>query len=109
MSEWFEGRLADLCESIDYGLTASASADPNGPKFLRITDIVGDALNWREVPFVQATPNDTEKFKLNDEDIVIARLVQQQARAGLSEIHPCCLCLLSGETANKLKKRCSFY
>ena len=73
MGEWREGKLADVCESIDYGLTASASDNPAGPKFLRITDIVRSALNWRDVPYVQASDKDVEKFKLNDGDIVIAR------------------------------------
>lgn len=73
MGEWREGCLSDVCESIDYGLTASASTDEVGPKFLRITDIVGTALNWRDVPFVKATEKETEKYKLFHGDIVIAR------------------------------------
>ena len=36
--------LAKLCESIDYGYTASAVQDKVGPKFLRITDIVPDVI-----------------------------------------------------------------
>lgn len=36
--------LADLCESIRYGYTASARLDPCGPRFLRITDIVPESL-----------------------------------------------------------------
>ena len=73
MGEWFEGKLADVCASIDYGLTASACDEPVGPKFLRITDIVGTSLNWNEVPFVPASETDAQKFKLHNGDIVIAR------------------------------------
>lgn len=73
MGEWREGRLADLCESIDYGLTASANSAPVGPKFLRITDIVGNALDWGAVPFVDADSTTAEKYRLHDGDIVIAR------------------------------------
>ena len=73
MDEWREGELADVCDSIDYGLTSSASADPIGPKFLRITDIVRDDLDWRDVPYVQGSDKDVEKFKLNHGDIVLAR------------------------------------
>ena len=73
MGEWFEGKLADVCASIDYGLTASACDQPVGPKFLRITDIVSSALNWKQVPFVPANDTDTQKFKLHSGDIVIAR------------------------------------
>ena len=73
MSEWFEGKLADVCASIDYGLTASACEEPVGPKFLRITDIVGVSLDWGQVPFVPASESDSNKFKLHSGDIVIAR------------------------------------
>lgn len=73
MTDWFEGRLADACASIDYGLTASAALSPVGPKFLRITDIVGGALDWDSVPFVETDDQSTQKYRLNHMDIVIAR------------------------------------
>ena len=38
MSEWRVVTVADIAESVDYGVTASASTQPVGPKFLRITD-----------------------------------------------------------------------
>ena len=66
-------QLSDLCESIDYGFTASASSNQNGPKFLRITDIVPGYVNWSSVPFTSATEEEQEKYKLYDGDIVIAR------------------------------------
>lgn len=73
MTDWFEGRLADACASIDYGLTASAALTPVGPKFLRITDIVGGSLDWDSVPFVETDDQSTQKYRLNHLDIVIAR------------------------------------
>ena len=73
MSKLFVGKLADVCQSVDYGLTASAINQPVGPKFLRITDIVGATLDWEQVPFVCAKSNDIRKFILHDGDIVIAR------------------------------------
>lgn len=73
MNEWREGQLAAFCESIDYGFTASANSFPVGPKFLRITDIVGNALDWDTVPFVEADSKTAEKYQLHDGDIVIAR------------------------------------
>lgn len=73
MTDWFEGRLADACASIDYGLTASAALTPVGPKFLRITDIVGGSLDWDSVPFVETDEQSTQKYRLNHLDIVIAR------------------------------------
>ena len=73
MSEWISCRLADACASIDYGYTASASAAPVGPKFLRITDIVGNALRWESVPYVDANIRELERYRLEHEDLVIAR------------------------------------
>ncbi|MFC9258662.1 restriction endonuclease subunit S [Streptomyces hydrogenans] len=73
MSEWIDIRLRDLCSSVDYGFTASAVEQPDGPKFLRITDIVSDSFSWDRVPFVQSTAEQSEKYRLHPGDIVIAR------------------------------------
>jgi type I restriction enzyme S subunit len=73
MVEFHVCRLRDICASIDYGLTASASAIASGPRFLRITDIVGADLNWNDVPFVEAGDVNLDRYRLNDGDIVIAR------------------------------------
>ena len=73
MSRWPSARLSDLCESIDYGYTAAAQEKPVGPKFLRITDIRKGALDWNQVPFVDADEDVLRKYKLHVGDIVIAR------------------------------------
>lgn len=73
MSEWIEVRLRDLCSSVDYGLTASAVEEPLGPRFLRITDIVNQSLSWDRVPYVQASAEQKQKYRLHPGDIVIAR------------------------------------
>lgn len=73
MGEWRDGRLADACASIDYGLTASAKEQPVGPKFLRITDIVSSTLNWKDVPYTSVSEKDRKKYRLDHGDIVIAR------------------------------------
>ena len=73
MGEWMDCRLADVCASIDYGFTASASAAPIGPKFLRITDIVGSGLRWETVPYVNGDITTLDRYRLHDGDIVIAR------------------------------------
>ena len=70
---WKDCAVADACRAIDYGLTASASADAEGPKFLRITDIVGGPPNWDTVPHVAVDYKTKEKYKIFDGDIVIAR------------------------------------
>lgn len=73
MSEWRKTNLGEICSDISYGYTASASQDPIGPKFLRITDIVPSRINWETVPFCVANTKIIEKYKLKNGDIVIAR------------------------------------
>ena len=65
--------LADVCESVRYGYTASASLDACGPRFLRITDIVPDSLSWESVPYCEIDDSDRERFALAVGDIVVAR------------------------------------
>jgi type I restriction enzyme S subunit len=70
---WQRCTLAEVCESIDYGYTASAQQDEVGPKFLRITDIVSEAIDWSSVPFCLIEEGRLAKFRLVEGDIVIAR------------------------------------
>jgi type I restriction enzyme S subunit len=70
---WKRKFLSDLCESIDYGYTASAEWDEIGPKFLRITDIVPDFIDWSAVPQCPIEEERLERFRLIEGDIVIAR------------------------------------
>ena len=70
---WILCSLAEACSEINYGLTASASATPVGPRFLRITDIVSGPPDWSTVPFVAADDATAAKYRLYDGDIVIAR------------------------------------
>jgi type I restriction enzyme, S subunit len=71
--EWVECRLSDVCSSIDYGLTASATETPVGPRFLRITDVVSGSINWDTVPYVRTDKEGFDKHQIHDKDIVIAR------------------------------------
>ena len=73
MSKWEEKRVRDLCSDISYGYTESATYTEVGPKFLRITDITSDYINWETVPFCKISEQDFEKYKLQYNDIVIAR------------------------------------
>ena len=70
---WQRQTLAELCDSIDYGYTASAELDEVGPKFLRITDIVPDVIDWTSVPYCPIEEDRLAKFRLVEGDIVIAR------------------------------------
>jgi type I restriction enzyme, S subunit len=70
---WTVGTIKANARRIQYGLTASASQEPTGSRFLRITDIRGGAVCWGEVPYCQASDNDKEKYQICDGDIVVAR------------------------------------
>ena len=65
--------LRDVCESVEYGFTASATKDSVGPRFLRITDIVPEQLDWEGVPFCKIESKKLAKYLLRTGDIVIAR------------------------------------
>lgn len=66
--------LADVCESITYGLTASADfAVTSGPKLLRITDITDDGVEWESVPHCAASESEEVNCSLRNGDIVVAR------------------------------------
>ena len=65
--------LAEIAESIHYGYTASASQEPIGPKFLRITDIVAPQIDWETVPYCKIEETSMDKYRLRPGDIVIAR------------------------------------
>lgn len=64
--------LKDLCSDIAYGYTDSAS-DTGNIKFLRITDIVNDEVNWDTVPFCTVSEKEREQYLLKYGDIVVAR------------------------------------
>jgi type I restriction enzyme S subunit len=62
-----------IAEKPKYGLTDSAKE--NGKyKFLRITDISDEGVNWAQVPFCSCSKDDFEKYKLEHNDIVFARI-----------------------------------
>lgn len=66
-------RLKDACESVDYGLTASAEWTGVGPKFIRITDIVGGLYDLSTVPCVSIEPDVEKKYTVSNGDILVAR------------------------------------
>ena len=65
--------LKDICEDIQYGYTTSAVSEEVGPKFLRITDIVPELIDWKSVPYCKIKEEEFDKYVLRDGDIVIAR------------------------------------
>jgi type I restriction enzyme, S subunit len=73
VSNWKTVRLSEIAESVDYGVTASATQLPNGPKFLRITDIQKGDVNWDSVPWCDCDINSVAGSLLRSGDIVFAR------------------------------------
>lgn len=70
---WEVGTLKDFCASMTYGYTASARKEFIGPKFLRITDIVPDFIDWSNVPYCEISKKEEAKYLLEEGDIVVAR------------------------------------
>jgi type I restriction enzyme S subunit len=74
VSEWREVALRDLCDSVQYGVTASALPDRRtGTRFLRITDIVPPSIDWDSVPDCDVRAEVAEKYRVRPGDILVAR------------------------------------
>ena len=69
--EWV--RLKEMTENIHYGYTASAIYNDTGIKFLRITDIQDNKVNWDTVPFCEIKEGKLKTYLLRNNDILIAR------------------------------------
>ncbi len=70
-TNWCLANLKDIALSIQYGYTASAIEESTGVKYLRITDLQNNSVNWNTVPFCKC--DIVDKYKLKKGDIVIAR------------------------------------
>jgi len=88
MSEWRDATVAELCEQVDYGYTASASEDSELPRLLRITDVVGSHIDWRAVPGCEIEESRLDKFLLRVGDIVVARTGATVGHAKRIRQHP---------------------
>ncbi|WP_213804775.1 restriction endonuclease subunit S [Granulicella sp. dw_53] len=69
---WSNARLSEIC-SIIYGYTDSATTEPVGPRFLRITDIQDDRVNWSTVPYCSIDRDKISRYTLLSGDIVFSR------------------------------------
>jgi len=70
---WEVRRLEEVVDLIDYGVTASAVAVAVGPKFLRITDIQENRVEWVSVPYCECDGATAARAMLRPGDIVFAR------------------------------------
>ena len=70
---WIETNLVEIVDRLQYGHTAKASQEINEPKFLRITDIQDNNVDWNDVPGCKISAEELERYKLEGGDIVFAR------------------------------------
>lgn len=66
------GKLKDY-SIMQYGYTETATAEPVGPKFLRITDIALNYIDWTNVPYCPISKENYSKYVLSEGDVVVAR------------------------------------
>ena len=71
-NSWEWVRIGDISDKPRYGYTASAKEIGN-VKFLRITDIQGNKVNWDNVPFCTITQDKLNSLLLKVNDVLIAR------------------------------------
>ena len=70
---WSVTELGDISSAIQYGFTTKAVTQPIGPRFLRITDIQNNSVNWEHVPFCKVDGINKNKYLLEQGDLLFAR------------------------------------
>lgn len=88
MREGWETKEIAAVSAISYGYTESASTAPIGPRFLRITDIQDDRVDWGSVPYCKIESADLLKYRLASGDIVFARTGATTGKSFLVEEPP---------------------
>ena len=79
--QWFVDEIDGACEKIklnelvqtQYGYTETATMEIVGPKFLRITDIAQNHIDWANVPYCRISEKEFDKYRIKYGDIVVAR------------------------------------
>lgn len=69
---WTTTTLGEICSKPQYGWTCKA-AQHGLIKYLRTTDISEGQINWSTVPFCSEVPGDIEKYRVRENDILVAR------------------------------------
>ncbi len=70
---WVETQLEASCHSINYGCTSTSDAKRGDIRYIRITDIQDNDVEWDNVPYLVKIPKDIGKYELNKGDLVFAR------------------------------------
>ena len=63
MRKGWEAKKLAAVSAINYGYTESASSEPDGPRFLRITDIQNDRVDWDSVPYCKIEKTDLPRYR----------------------------------------------
>jgi type I restriction enzyme S subunit len=72
-SSWSWTQINEISDNIAYGYTEKSSKEKIGPKFLRITDIQDNAVNWNTVPYCKIDREKIGQYLLSKGDLVFAR------------------------------------
>jgi type I restriction enzyme, S subunit len=70
---WTDANIGSIGKIIHYGFTATSTKKNTGTKYLRITDIQNNHVNWTDVPFCKIHQENKSDFLLHENDIVFAR------------------------------------
>ena len=69
---WAIASVGDVCSQPQYGYTTKAS-DRGDLRLLRTSDITSGRINWETVPYCSDSPDDLEKYIVEDGDILVSR------------------------------------
>lgn len=69
---WKWVKIKDVSEKSQYGFTTKA-VDEGNVHLLRTTDITSGEIDWKNVPFCRDDPDDLDKYRLEEGDILISR------------------------------------
>jgi type I restriction enzyme S subunit len=70
---WTETTVGEVAEDISYGYTARAVRNAKGPRYLRITDIQNNSVDWASVPSCAIPSKRLPAYQLRSGDLVFAR------------------------------------
>jgi len=70
---WSATTLGQCAKGIEYGLTSTSSPTGDGYRYVRITDIQNNRIDWRTVPFATADNTTASRYTIASGDILFAR------------------------------------
>jgi type I restriction enzyme, S subunit len=70
---WTQTTIGAVADDISYGFTAKAASNVKGPRYLRITDIQNNTVDWASVPSCSIPAERVPAYQLRSGDVVFAR------------------------------------